>query len=751
MRDRTYYRWLFSYMPVLFILVSGLILVSVLGMNEISRKQTKEANDIYALHVLNTVDTFLRMTEQIVVKEILTEQSIADFFRGTGEGSVLVEYKASQRINDLIVTMPYIDSIYLYRYADRIVLTEEAAFPIEQFADREFLLEASASGAGGNAWSDQRESQGLQADTVETVVSLVHSVPLLEGNRGLFVVNIAADSMERIYKEYASNGVSEVELVDSRGTMFFDPHAELDERYPNPAFLSKQVSAYSGWTMYSGISRQELLSFSPFFSFHWVWLAALIVAAGVAGLAWVTRGHYRPIQAISKRVRGYVEQTGQTLGWKDRNEWNNLEAALDRMIERSHQFETLHKEDLNLRQRHFFRAALSGESDGGAFDWDEEMQRLKLPYRFGLARVVLCEIDGHDRFTRRFSARDQYLLKFAMTNVIGEQGVTKGIEVWTEWLAGDRLGIVYFASEHASLSEAASIARCEEVRRWIERHLKFTVTFGLGDIAESPAELPASFEQSKTALQYKSTLGMNRTIHRRDIPEHSEHRLLDHLTQVRTIAERYRLGDGGWAEEYGRWSASLREASLSRDDIVNLFHYLLYQLYKEIGGLPPEFQQSWRREAVRRLSESLDRFELLDTLSAEWESLLRSQWESLMQSREERKNHRLVQDAREYIEQHYADPNLSLLHIGERYRMNVKSLSRLFKEEFGENFIDYVTRVRMSRAADWLENSDEPVQEIAMKVGYLQSNSFIRVFKKHTGMTPGDYRRQARREADRDG
>ncbi|MFS0724667.1 AraC family transcriptional regulator [Paenibacillus sp. 1P07SE] len=745
MGNHTYYRWLLSYMPIFIIIISGLILVSVLSMNEISKRQTEQANQIYARHVLDTIDTSLRLIEQVTVKELMTDEALAGFYRPQ-PSNVLLEYEASQRINALIITMPQIDSIYLYRYADQAVLTQEAMVPLSSFADRDFLLRHEQSPVA-KPWTDQRVYKGFAADREKMVVSLVRNVPLIEGNRGVFVVNVSIHAINRMYLDYVGSDISEAELVDENGRLFFAPHhPTISERFPAVPFLSEHTSPYTGWTIYSGITSLPMLHFFSYVSWKWLFFGCLIVLLGILGMIWVTRGNYLPILAISNRVTSYAQRTGQTLGVRSRGELDFIESALDVIIERSNQFEVQHKEDLILRKRHFFHTLTEGETLIRPDEWSAEMARLSLPDRFSHAIVAIAEIDSYSQFAMHYNPRDQYLLKFALSNVISEQAALAGITGWCEWTAAEQLGIMFMAEEHLAEPELNHVVLnvCEAARTWIVTHLQFTVTFAIGDPVSEPGQLSLSYGAAQAALQYKSTLGNNRVIQSGQLPKSMEQSVFDQLQHVRTITEHYRLGEETWRELYLLWIASLQEASLSRDELINLFNYFSFQLYKEIGGLPQEFQQMWKKDAMRQFNDMLERFELLQDLADAWLAHLNEQWRSLQNYRENRKNHRLIHQVKDYIELHYQDSNLSLQQLSEVFSIHLKSLSRLFKEEFGETFIEYVTRVRMEQAARLLVESDLPVADIAVKMGYLQSNSFIRVFKKNMGVTPGDYRRQSR-------
>ncbi|MCR2804314.1 response regulator transcription factor [Paenibacillus soyae] len=75
-------------------------------------------------------------------------------------------------------------------------------------------------------------------------------------------------------------------------------------------------------------------------------------------------------------------------------------------------------------------------------------------------------------------------------------------------------------------------------------------------------------------------------------------------------------------------------------------------------------------------------------------------------------------------------------HVG----LSTSYFSLLFKQTFGETFIEYVTRQRMERAKGLLAESQKSVAQIAREVGYAERRYFTKVFMKYTGDNPSDYR-----------
>jgi YesN/AraC family two-component response regulator len=69
-------------------------------------------------------------------------------------------------------------------------------------------------------------------------------------------------------------------------------------------------------------------------------------------------------------------------------------------------------------------------------------------------------------------------------------------------------------------------------------------------------------------------------------------------------------------------------------------------------------------------------------------------------------------------------------------------LSRLFKKETGQNFLDYVTEVRLGEAKRLLQESHLKVYEISEKVGYQDLQYFGKLFKRQYGMTPKECKKK---------
>ncbi|EFU43076.1 transcriptional regulator, AraC family protein [Paenibacillus vortex V453] len=94
----------------------------------------------------------------------------------------------------------------------------------------------------------------------------------------------------------------------------------------------------------------------------------------------------------------------------------------------------------------------------------------------------------------------------------------------------------------------------------------------------------------------------------------------------------------------------------------------------------------------------------------------------------------------QYIELHYME-NLYLDHMAEVLDTSSKYFSNYFKKTFGVNYVEYLNKVRLSHAREYLRNTDLSIAEIGEKTGYSNSSTFTTTFKKYSGVSPSEYRK----------
>ena len=98
-------------------------------------------------------------------------------------------------------------------------------------------------------------------------------------------------------------------------------------------------------------------------------------------------------------------------------------------------------------------------------------------------------------------------------------------------------------------------------------------------------------------------------------------------------------------------------------------------------------------------------------------------------------------DALYYMETHYAK-NLTLEELAGNAHLSTAYFSRLFSAQLGKSFSEYLGDIRLRHVQMLLAESDKSVMDIAMETGYCNGDYLSAQFKKKTGITPSEYRRQ---------
>lgn len=95
----------------------------------------------------------------------------------------------------------------------------------------------------------------------------------------------------------------------------------------------------------------------------------------------------------------------------------------------------------------------------------------------------------------------------------------------------------------------------------------------------------------------------------------------------------------------------------------------------------------------------------------------------------------------DYVDNHYAE-DIYLNLFADKLKLTGAYISSYFKEKMNVNLSDYINNYRIKKAVELSENPQNKNKDIAVMVGLPNINTFIRLFKKYTGYTPGEYRKK---------
>ncbi|WP_079912441.1 helix-turn-helix domain-containing protein [Paenibacillus sp. 32352] len=726
-------RMLLSYLPILFVTVSVLIFIFISIINEINVRNAIQANRLTAAYIVNMVDSSLKGISFDAQKMIETSGELQQFLDGPSDRAQ--EFDVSNMLSSLMVRYGLVDSIYLYRAKDGKVLDQSTIRSIEQFPDQSYIRSSLDRMLAG-VWSSPRlkENEGLNASTSVSVTSLGLKIPRDSGSLGYMIINIKVSSLDSYIRQMIDQKITETQLYDAQGKPFFEDSRLVSY---NNSLNADIVSDYTGWKYRMSIKGGKLFDLLFHGSTVWVMLGLGAIVFAIGSTFYVTRRSYKPIEAILHRIDRFSTAIKPSDQRDKSNEFAFIDHAIERLITNNMAFQEKQQEHLVIRRQQFLQILLKGEYDDDRAAWEQEW------HHFGLSAghfiVGLLELDHYVQFGLKYSPNDQSLFKFIISSVTVEIAEQNGQSIVAEWISKHQLVILLLSKEGKAL-EHHMLQLSDQIRAWIEKHLDFTVTIGIGSAATQESEIGRSFDEAAAAVSRKVTLGVNQIIDAVEVKGRPDGEWFAYLEMIRTIVRKLRMSDPEWLSELNQLFNEMTVHRLGKDDVERLLHYFIFHLEYEMEGTLPEAAKLWLQDAKPVLLLALEQS---DTL-AQLESCFLKELEQLsgrigelVQSR--RYNAQMI-EIRDFVTKHFMDPNLSLTMLSDRFQIGSKYLSQLFKESIGQNFSDFLIGLRIEHAKKLLRESDVSVQDISDLMGYANTTSFIRIFKKIVGVSPGQYR-----------
>ncbi len=245
-----------------------------------------------------------------------------------------------------------------------------------------------------------------------------------------------------------------------------------------------------------------------------------------------------------------------------------------------------------------------------------------------------------------------------------------------------------------------------------------------------------SYTEAMNSFQY--TTGS--VAHAKDLPMECSYEEDYPIQTERNLFERVQMGDvTGAVTEAGHffdWMIN-RYADAIMDVKLKTLEFVLWaeKICFESGGSTYRFQS--RHDYLPAICD----FQNGEELRSWFLTKIREAAGKVLGNKE-KSSVSLVERAKEYIKRSYFK-DISLDEVSREVNISPYYFSKLFKEETGENFIEYVTAIRMEKAKELLSRTDKSMKEICVEVGYSDPNYFSRSFKKNVGVTPTEYKEGA--------
>lgn len=356
--------------------------------------------------------------------------------------------------------------------------------------------------------------------------------------------------------------------------------------------------------------------------------------------------------------------------------------------------------------------------------------------------VLNMTMDDLDQKESPLSEQEKRLVKFAVINMIEQ--VVNGYEGGIVFHKGKNICAIL----HHPDREACSKLRDEivqEARNCVRVQTNKTMTIGLGEIVRGMDQIPKSHADSMQALQRRYFSGKDRVLTNSDVSV-KNYKIEDLHDLQKSLAKSIISHEKEAASEKIQMMMDII-AGISRgvkDSAISYCLSAIAFLKKEISGTGIAIEDTYGNE-----EDPLNQLRDLESWS-EVKAWMNEYAASLFQTIASAVKHRDIPEiakVKEYIENN-SHRNITLESAASIACMNAYYFSSFFKKHTGENFKDFLTRIRMEKALVILLTTDCKVYEIAEKVGFNDSRHFSDMFRKYYGSNPMDYKNNIKKSGE---
>lgn len=344
---------------------------------------------------------------------------------------------------------------------------------------------------------------------------------------------------------------------------------------------------------------------------------------------------------------------------------------------------------------------------------------------------AVLKIDDFELITKDYSIEDKYLLLFAVRNITEEICSQYSKEFFVLNDSDDSICIIMNNQKN---DKSFIMALCEDIRENIHTHLRETVSIGIGRFVERLEELQLAYSDGLMAIQGSLFKSKNVTVHIEEILESIPPASYS-IAMEKSIINAVKSGDYQLTlKEFDIIAKHLNTSSLE------YIKRVCYEIYVSLNR--SLYESGINTEDILR--DKYDIFSKLSncTYTKEVFILVSNVFKLLAENvSNQKQSHRtkIVGAVIKYMEENFSN-NISLKEASEKVYLNINYLSEIFKAEIGENFTEYLKKLRVRKAINLLSRLDLKIYQISEMVGYSDPKHFSQVFKEITGVSPKDYK-----------
>lgn len=750
---------------LLFLLVSSSIFSTYIFFNKELKRQLTDTN----MELLRQLDHKLELTMENMDKlaiQMLNNKDVTQFFtyEFNEQESHSNSYRISNYFDNALSSNDNMFSIDLYAY-NKKQLVSGNVLDEQDFLQNYQWINDFKQYEGYSKWMPTRRVMLDQSNypIYRNVVTFVRTYPLISNpnvRKGAIAINMKEELLYDLIKKTSNQDEGEIFVIDPNGVIILHRDKKIlgtnisdlsyiqsilnssqseghfsDEVDQTPSSLFYVNQQYTGWKIVRFIPEVQFNQPLSVIRYGFLALAVVLFVMSMVVVAVVGGWTFKPINRFIQSMTGRltVHPKGHPVP-KYSDEFQYFESTVEHILQDREQLHKQVNESKPLIKWKLFTEILSNPPQKWS-SLQTYMDKLGIRLQDGQFVVMSIEFDNKNKIA---TARDLHLYAYALCNVAEELMNAESLGFAVEVENGKCAVIMNFDDqETAEYNVMRAVAVADLMRNFVREYFNQTITVGIGD-SVSFNDTHLSYKQSIEALRYKLVMGGNSIITNEEITSGQSPQYYRFFAMTDGIVASIKMVDSDkLRHQVSKWFELFEEQNVPPEMIMQSIVQCLMKVATvsaEIGVNVGEILPG------RDMYDALNQYEQLGHLEQYTMEALEHIIERIREKRNIREKNDVIDKVLLYIQQHYKRNDMSLNLLASEFHLSISHLSKLFKEQMECNFIDYLMDVRMNKAMEQLVGTDEMIRTIAENVGYSNVNSFVRIFKKITGLTPTEYR-----------
>ncbi len=721
--------------PVIFgFLVSRLAVASTLS-------QIKSKNYQSLVHIQKILDSEFSKLERITY-DITFNQELINLYSITDTADLAYEVSRANLIPKSASMNDFIMGTYIYLDKFDYVIYGNSYSSFEKFYDLKGLKDISAEEfktqyltAGQVRRISTTKTAYVDGDTVPALI-YTHSFPITGAYKGSVFMLI---DLNKFIAPFADNFSDEsicFYTLDKNGQILFSKgnesytiaeHMEQNDGYYNDkrngekVIYCTQKSDFGNFRYILVESDHSIQSaIAPIRIVIYLYMVITLILGCIIIFS-SARKNAKPIRDLSLLLNTSLDTPYQG------DDLDNIQLSIQHLLNEKMRMEPILEASENTLQKNIISDILRGNfTSAGALTNVCRTANITFAHDFFVVFYFsLTEVDQSDI----------PIIKYAISNVLTEIFEPIGQVVTNDSELFSLFGILNL-SENTKQIKEKFLTQLNFLQTFFAKQFSILISIGVGRIYRGIENIALSCSNAREAAEFCTLTGAQDIIPYEEIKEHNDyyHYSLEEENKLYTA-----VMNGDIEQSKQLLNHIVEENSqLSLDMSRCLFFDLTATALKIMSGKTIDSSSVFDNgdSPLGLLMNCKTITQLTETIYVIFEKVCQE-----INNHHAIREEKLIDDITNYMNENYGNPNMSMSMVADAFALNYTYVSHFFKDYLGASFVEYISELRVQKAAELLRSTSLSISRIANDVGYANATVLIKIFKKYTGITPGTYRK----------